>query len=83
MDINILSLWPIYLSAIGFTIWLVRLESKALYSEKEIVKIESKIAINNSQTELKINVLSGSLNEIKCSLARIEGALSKNFEHHE
>jgi hypothetical protein len=85
MNIEILSqIWPIFLTLIFVIIWAVRLEAKNMSCEKEYLRIDRdlaelkiKIDSEHSKIDSRFETVALKLNEIGCSLARIEGALSK------
>lgn len=86
MSTEILSqLWPMLLTLIFLIIWSIRLESKVLYSEKELNRqdheindIKSRMCSEHKEIDLKFDAVASALTGIRESLARIEGRLSKN-----
>jgi len=95
MEQTLTTFWPIitFLSSafVIALVWFIRLESKVIACEKEIVKIENslddlrlkhelKIDGVKSSTEMKIDSLTSLLNEVRIILARIEGGLHKDKE---
>ena len=83
MDNEVLLLiksWPILLTIIAGLIWFIRLEAKVLSNEKDTLRIDRELTQVEMSATSKIDILSNSLSEIRCSLARIEGALSKSIE---
>lgn len=61
----IAELWPIFLSVLFCVIWLIRLEAKVLYLEKD-----------NDEHWKKLDDVQMKLDSIAESLARLEGKLS-------
>lgn len=41
MTDTILKFWPIFLSSVGFLVWLIRLESRSIENTKEIKRLWS------------------------------------------
>ena len=95
MEQTLTTFWPIitFLSSafVIALVWFIRLESKVLSSEKELIKIENslddlrlkhelKIEGVKSSTEIKIDSLTSLLNEVRIILARIEGGMHKDKE---
>lgn len=66
---TIWEVWPIFLSAIAFIIWLVRLEGKVRTLERDHAILVTKH--ENLDSELVHE-----LSQVKQALARIEGRLS-------
>lgn len=62
-------LWPIFLSFLGFVIWLVRLEGKVKTLDRDHAVLLSKHESLDSE-------LVHELGKVKEALARIEGRLS-------
>lgn len=60
----IAEMWPVVLSIIVFFIWLIRLEAKVLYLERD-----------RNEHWNKIDAMQNKLQEIAESLARLEGKL--------
>lgn len=60
---------------LALVIWGIRLEGKVLNSEKRLDVAEARITHNENQIENIESGLSKELNEVKQSLARIEGYL--------
>lgn len=59
--------------------WLIRLESKILYLERDHAKLDESSAKMDSLFQSKVDRLSNDLGEIKISLVRIE---SRMFSDH-
>jgi hypothetical protein len=94
MDFGIRDIAPGITGIILLIGWFIRLESKTLYNEKGLTKVENSIDDIRIQidadltkirdaTEHKIDNLSTSLNEVRVILARIEGSLSRNHKQGE
>lgn len=64
MSAMIYEAWPVILSAMFFMIWLIRLESKVLYLERD-----------RNEHWNKIDAMQTKLQEIAEALARLEGKL--------
>jgi hypothetical protein len=70
-------IWPVLVSTILVIVWLIRLESKVLYLEKDNISRSEK----DKMIWEKFNELQTTLTGILQSLARLEGRLeSKNDE---
>lgn len=79
-EIILIKSWPIILSVVCVLTWLIRLEAKVVSNEKTTDRIDKELSIVEANASSKIDILSNSLNEIRCSLSRIEGALSKSID---
>ena len=64
---RIIEIWPVFVSIIFAGVWLIRLEAKVLYLEK-----------NQSSHLEKLDQMNNKLQEISESLARMEGKLHGN-----
>ena len=60
--------------------WLIRLEAKVNYLEKDQKRMNTSFVDTNKDNNVKIDLLFKNLTEIKVSLSRIEGFLSKNVD---
>lgn len=65
-------------------VWFARLEAKVMFQvnentrfDKEIDDLRKKVDCEHTKIDGKFETMAVKLNEIGCSLARIEGALSK------
>jgi ribosomal protein L29 len=65
--------YQIVVGTIGVIVWLVRLEGKTIHNEKRLCHLET-------QMETMESGLVKELNEVKQSLARIEGYLKAKAE---
>ena len=77
---TITSIWPIILSLIGFIVWLVRVEGRINFNDKEIARIEKKIDTLEIKHHNLDSRLVEQLAQVRESLARIEGALGVSGE---
>lgn len=66
---TLVNAWPVFGALIGLVVWLVRLEGKALQSEKQLDALQIKHESLDSKVVEQ-------LSDVRESLARIEGALS-------
>ena len=77
----IIELWPMFLSFIGFIVWLVRLEAKAANLKGWLAAVQNQVndirAHHEDRTAETLRVLT----EIREKLARIEGQLSVTGGH--
>lgn len=74
---NISDVWPLILSAVFVIIWLIRLEAKVLYLEKQN---EHRLE-NDKMIWEKFEALQSTLTTILQSLARLEGKLEGRHDH--
>ena len=65
--------WEVFVGMIGATVWLVRIEGKALNTERRVDHLEN-------QVENMESGLVKELSEVKQALARIEGYLKAKAE---
>lgn len=65
----LINVWPLIAALVGLVVWLVRLEGKALNSEKQLDALQIKHESLDSKVVEQ-------LSDVRESLARIEGALS-------
>lgn len=72
--------WEIGLAALGFVVWLVRLEGKVLANEKANVETQKDVDALRVEHNALNNKTLQQLAEIRESLARIEGRLSVKDE---
>lgn len=68
-------LWPLVVFFGAAFVWLIRLESKILYLEKDFAKNQDAFKENIREINSKFNAMNLQLVEIKLSLARIEEKL--------
>lgn len=62
---------------VSFVVWLLRLEGKVKYQEREIDVLEKQVAnLEVKHTNLDVKIVS-ELSEVKQALARIEGRLER------
>lgn len=69
----LIEVWPALLTLIALVVWLVRLEGKINYNERDLASLRAEHNALNSKTL-------GELSQIRESLARIEGRLSAKNE---
>lgn len=62
-------------------IWLIRLEAKVLYLEKDHGKLSKLSESNNIVFQSKVDKLGNDLGDIKIALARIESRMFFEKEH--
>ena len=76
---KLVEVWPIALGGIGFVVWLVRLEGRAMHA-KEILDqrfhdCEKRIDALQVKHDALDSKIVEQLSEVRESLARLEGAL--------
>jgi hypothetical protein len=74
---NISEIWPLVLSAVFVIIWLIRLEAKVLYLEKQN---EHRLE-NDKMIWDKFEAVQSTLTNILQSLARLEGKLEGRHDN--
>ena len=77
IELNTLTYSVVSAALIG-VIWLIRLEAKLLYLEKDHNKLDETSAKTELLFQAKVEKLSTDLNEIKISLARIESSIYRS-----
>ncbi len=68
---------PTLLSILGLVAWLIRLEAKVLYSEKDIVKIQASHEKNIASLWEKLESIQTTLNQLLVSVGELKGRLEK------
>lgn len=74
--IEIMKLWPIFVALISGLIWLIRLEAKVLYLEKDQTKEVKRSSEKDRNLWKEVKGIREEVHEVKTTLARIEGSLS-------
>lgn len=76
------SLWPLFLGALGFAVWLVRLEGRvnqcdrnSIGTDKQIASVDKRVDLLQSKHDALDSRVVQQLADVRESLARIEGAL--------
>ena len=73
--------WDVVVVAIGAIVWLVRLEAKILYLEKDHNKLEEKTAKSFASLGDRFDMLKANLSDINKSMARIEMFIERHDKH--
>lgn len=73
-------LWPVFLGALIAFAWLIRLEAKVLYLEKDQTKSEEILKVKDATMWAKFGTIETNMNLILQSLGRLEGKLSNRNE---
>lgn len=77
---QLIELWPIVSGGILGVIWLIRLEGKVSYMERDLEILTSKTTQENERLGEKFSILSQQLVEVKLLLVRIEERLYNQGE---
>lgn len=76
---KLVEIWPIALAAVGFIVWLVRLEGKSIYtkeiSDQKFHEFDKRINALQIKHDALDSKIVDQLSEVRESLARLEGAL--------
>lgn len=75
--------WPVILGFVATIVWSIRQEGQILMLKDRQTIAEGRLAHHDSQIDLLESGLSKELNEVKQSLARIEGYLKAKAENQE
>ncbi len=70
-----ISLWPIAVGFVVFIAWLVRLEAKVLYLERDLIRSAKESAKKEASMSTEMKEVNSKLTEALKSLAKIEGRL--------
>lgn len=74
--IEIMKLWPLFVAMVTGLVWLIRLEAKVLYLEKDQVREVKQNFEKDKNIWKEIKGIRDEVHEMKMALARIEGSLS-------
>ena len=80
-EINTLTYSVLSAALVGM-IWLIRLEAKVLYLQKDHNKLDETSAKTELLFQAKVERLRTELNEIKISLARIESSIYRHNQNN-
>lgn len=78
MELKLISeYWPVLVGFMGMVAWLIRLEAKVLYSEKDIIKLEINHEKNVASLWEKLESIQTTLNQLLVSVGELKGRLEK------
>lgn len=70
-------IWPVLLSIFGAIVWLIRLESKVNYLEKDYERYKEAAAEKDKVMWAKLDSLQATMNTVLQTLGEIKGKISE------
>lgn len=70
-------IWPVLLSTLGAIVWLIRLESKVNYLEKDYEAYKVAAAEKDKVMWSKLDSLQSTMNQVLQTLGEIKGKISE------
>lgn len=70
--------WDVIVGGVIFIVWLIRLESKVLYMEKDNDRYREESSTREEKLWMKIDMLVTKMETVVTSLAKLEGFLSSH-----